>query len=101
MATKANETKKNTKTKNSTQRTILLRGEGANLHVLEGEYVEVDQNNEDEVRLFEVEEAYIKHETPSGEKAEHETLKIENGMYVFGKQVEYNPTRRIVTRIWD
>lgn len=96
--------KKKGKGKGKNKRTIVLKGEGSNLHVLEGEYVEVDPGTEKEnvtTRVFEVEKALIKHETPSGEKAEHETLKVEKGMYVLGRQVEYNPAERIITNIWD
>lgn len=95
--------KKQGKNKDNVKRTVVLTGEGANLHVLEGEYTEVaiSENKEETKRMFEVEEAFIKHETPSGEKAEHETLKVEKGMYVLGRQVEYDPMKRIITNIWD
>lgn len=87
---------------NQPHRTVILRGEGSNLHVLEGEYVEIEpQDKDSEVRIFKVEEAFVQHETPAGNKAEHETLKANKGMYVLGKQVEYNPMLRIITRIWD
>jgi hypothetical protein len=47
------------------------------------------------------EDSVLKHETPSGEFAEHQALKIEQGEWIMGRQVEYNPFDKKVTRVWD
>ena len=47
-------------------------------------------------------ESLLKHEQPSGEFSnEHQTLKIEKGNWVMGKQVEFNPFNREISRVWD
>ena len=47
-------------------------------------------------------ESLLKHEQPSGAFSnEHQTLKIEKGNWVMGKQVEYNPFERTISQIWD
>ena len=47
-------------------------------------------------------ESLLKHEQPSGAFSnEHQTLKIEKGDWVMGKQVEYNPFERTISQIWD
>lgn len=82
------------KTNKQVKRKVLLKGEGLNCHVLEGNYVEGKDG-------FLVEEAVIKHETPSGEMAEHKTLRLEKGPYLMGRQVEYNPFSSTISRVWD
>ena len=54
-------------------------------------------------KLLEVtKESLLKHEQPSGAFSnEHQTLKIEKGNWVMGKQVEYNPFNQQVSRVWD
>ena len=47
------------------------------------------------------EESLLKHEKPNGSFGEHKTLKIEQGKWVMGKQVEYNPFNQTISRVWD
>jgi hypothetical protein len=46
-------------------------------------------------------EAKLIHELPNGTFGEHNTLNVESGEWVMGKQVEYDPMNRVTTRIWD
>jgi len=78
---------------------ILLRGEGANQHVLYGEF-KVDKK-EDFTPIEVKKESVLKHEQPDGSFAEHKSLKIEDGSWVMGKQVEYNPFNNEISQVWD
>lgn len=65
---------------------ILLKGDGGNQHTLYGKF-EVS----DETEITVTEESVLKHEEPSGEFAEHNTLSVQEGEWHLGLQVEYNP----------
>ena len=78
----------------------LLKGEGTNQHTLYGDF---SIEEVAEYPLLEVtKDSLLKHEQPDGSFSnEHQTLKIEKGDWVMGKQVEYNPFEGRVTQIWD
>lgn len=86
--------------KNLKKSYTLLKGEGVNQHTLYGEFV-LDETQTDFVPVVIKEDSVLKHEQPNGTFAEHETLKVEKGKWVMGRQVEYNPFDRKVTRVWD
>ena len=48
-----------------------------------------------------MEETDLIHEQPNGKFAEHNTLKVEVGEWVMGKQVEFNPFNQSVSQVWD
>jgi hypothetical protein len=77
----------------------LLKGEGINQHTLYGEFTIVE--DVDFARLTLTKDSVLRHETPSGEFAEHKALSIDKGKWVMGKQVEYNPFNQQVSRVWD
>ena len=78
----------------------LLKGEGINQHTLYGDFKIGDETDFMVVEV--TKESLLKHEQPSGAFSnEHQTLKIEKGDWVMGKQVEYNPLSQKVTRVWD
>jgi hypothetical protein len=77
----------------------LLLGEGVHQHTLYGNFMVGEQPEFTEVNVME--ESLLKHEHPNGNFGEHETLKVESGQWVMGKQVEYNPFNQSITRIWD
>lgn len=81
------------------KRVVILKGEGANQHTLYGDFkmTEVDFSE------FTVNErGVLRHETPTQQYSnEHKPLSIEKGLWVQGKQVEYNPFNREVTQVWD
>jgi hypothetical protein len=86
--------------KKKTQHTLLM-GEGIHQHTLYGDF---KIGSETEVDFMEVEvseESLLKHEKPNGSFGEHKTLKIEQGNWVMGKQVEYNPFNQTISRVWD
>ena len=87
------------KMKKVKKHTILL-GEGANQHTLYGDF-SFDIEAKEFSRLVVTKDSELRHETPSGQFAEHNTLKIEKGEWVMGKQVEYNPFKRSVSQVWD
>jgi hypothetical protein len=76
-------------------REVLLTGEGVNQHTLYGEF----SRNDDSIVVDN--ECQLRHETPSGKFAEHNTLLVQQGTWVLGRQVEYNPLDRKVQRVWD
>lgn len=83
-----------------TTKHIILRGEGANQHVLHGDFL-VETEERDFSTLVLNKDGQLRHEQPDGSFAEHKTLNVEKGNWVMGKQVEYNPFKGEVTRIWD
>jgi hypothetical protein len=80
-------------------RHVLLKGEGPHQHVLHGEFT-IDETIEFS-SIVVTKDGLLKHETPSGAFAEHNTLLVDTGNWVMGKQVEYNPFDETISRIWD
>lgn len=89
----------NDKKKTKKQHT-LLKGEGANQHTLYGKF-KVEETETDFADVSVLEESQLRHEQPDGSFAEHNTLKVKKGEWVMGKQVEYNPFKQSISRIWD
>jgi hypothetical protein len=87
--------------KKLTKHTLLV-GEGTNQHTLYGNFsidLEIDT---DFPEVLVKNDSDLKHEKPNGSWSnEHKTLRVDKGSWVMGKQVEYNPFNREVTRIWD
>lgn len=86
--------------KSKKQKQTILKGEGANQHTLYGKFKSEDNHsffNDIEV----LEDTELRHEQPNGQFAEHNTLKVTQGKWVMGKQVEYNPFKRSISQIWD
>jgi hypothetical protein len=78
---------------------ILLRGEGIHQHTLYGDFTIEESTDFSKLTLSK--DGVLKHEQPNGSFGEHKSLLIEKGVWVMGKQVEYNPFKGEVTRIWD
>jgi len=76
-----------------------LNGEGAHQHTLYGKF-NITSADTDFTEI-DVLEAKLIHELPNGTFGEHNTLNVESGEWVMGKQVEYDPMNRVTTRIWD
>ena len=76
----------------------ILKGEGANQHVLHGS---ISYSEIEDYMCLEVEKAELKHETLTGEFAEHNTLQVPNGKLHMGVQVEKNPFSGEINRILD
>lgn len=87
------------KMKKVKKHTILL-GEGANQHTLYGDF-SIDVEAKEFSSLVVTKDSELRHETPSGQFAEHNTLKIDKGNWKMGKQVEYNPFKRSISQVWD
>lgn len=85
--------------KQKTKHTI-LKGEGANQHTLYGKF-SLDAEQDDFTEVVVKEDSELRHEQPDGSFAEHNTLKVKKGEWVMGKQVEYNPFKQSISRIWD
>lgn len=81
-----------------TRHTLLL-GEGVHQHTLYGKF-KVDSKTEFS-SLVVTEESELRHEKPDTSFGEHKTLKIEQGEWSMGKQIEYSPFKREITAIWD
>jgi hypothetical protein len=79
---------------------ILLDGEGRNRHVLEADAT-VSMEDDGYNRICVHEDGLLQHETPEGLQAEHNTLKVEKGNWVLGRQMEYDPFMMIITNVWD
>ena len=85
--------------KKTLKKHTLLKGEGTNQHTLYGEFQIGEQTEFTDVSVKQ--DSDLKHEQPDGSFGEHQTLKIEKGEWVMGKQVEYNPFKRSVSQVWD
>jgi hypothetical protein len=79
--------------------TVLL-GEGKNQHTLYGEFA-IEPQRKDFAEVKVLTESKLQHEEPSGRFAEHNTLKVEKGNWVMGQQVEFNPFKGTISRVWD
>jgi hypothetical protein len=81
------------------KQTILV-GEGVHQHTLYGSF---KSNSEvsDFAEIEVLEETLLKHEKPNGEFAEHKGLKVKQGSWVMGLQIQYNPFTRDNIRIFD
>jgi hypothetical protein len=77
----------------------ILKGEGENQHTLYGEFTITE--DVDFAKLNLTKDGVLRHEKPNGEFAEHKSLAVENGTWVMGKQVEYNPFDQTINRVWD
>ena len=88
------------KMKKKLTKKTLLKGEGANQHTLYGTFAMEDKPT-DFAEVFVAKDSLLRHEQPNGLHAEHETLQVEAGGFVMGKQVEYNPFKRSISQIWD
>jgi hypothetical protein len=79
----------------------ILKGEGANQHTLYGD-ISFQGKEVGEFQVMNLSNTVLKHETPAGNWSnEHHTLSIPSGISVMGQQVEYNPFKHEVTRVWD
>jgi hypothetical protein len=85
-----------------TRKTILL-GEGIHQHTLVGKFeMENDTIVKDFATIKVKETTMLEHEKPNGGwSGEHKTLVVEQGKWVMGSQVEYNPFNESVSRVWD
>jgi hypothetical protein len=86
--------------KRNVKKQTLLLGEGIHQHTLYGDFT-IEKNPTDFAELVVNKDSLLKHEHPNGSKGEHETLIVNKGKYVMGKQVEFNPFENRVTQIWD
>jgi hypothetical protein len=88
--------------KKNLKKHTLLVGEGINQHTLYGDFAMDIAERTDFPDVLVRKDSELKHEKPNGAWSnEHKTLKVEQGNWVMGKQVEYNPFSQQVTRIWD
>jgi hypothetical protein len=87
--------------KRNVKKQTLLKGEGANQHTLYGEFA-IEKETTDFADLVVKKDSLLKHEMPNGAWSnEHQTLAVEKGNWVMGKQVEYNPFDQKISQIWD
>ena len=80
------------------KRHTLLKGEGIHQHTLYGDFA---IGTGEFMPITAYKESLLKHEKPDKTKGEHETLLIRPGKYRMGKQVEFNPFDRSLSRVWD
>lgn len=83
-----------------TTKHIILRGEGANQHVLHGN-IQVETQERDFSNIVVTKNGELKHEQPDGSFAEHKTLHVEAGNWVMGRQIEFQPFSQTISRVWD
>ena len=78
----------------------ILKGEGINQHTLYGNFKSEESHTFfGEIQVLE--DTELRHEQPNGSFAEHNTLKVDKGRWIMGKQVEYNPFRQSISHVWD
>lgn len=87
------------KKRKSDKRTVLLKGEGENQHVLYGESVVSQGANYRGVKMKG--DGLLRHEDPEGRHAEHRSIRIARGEWVMGLQVEFDPFPRRDSRFED
>lgn len=86
--------------KKNTNKHVLLVGNGKHQHALYGNIAVLDKDqNFSEITVFS--ESRLQHETPDGKFAEHNTLLVDAGNWVAGQQVEFNPFKGTISRVWD
>jgi hypothetical protein len=77
----------------------LLKGEGINQHTLYGDFKIEEKQSFSQLVVTKV--SVLRHETPTGEFAEHKPLSINKGKWTMGRQVEFNPFENRVSMVWD
>lgn len=80
---------------------VVLKGEGANQHVLVGEFDCSDKAPAIGSRIEVKDDTILRHETPTGGHAEHMGLQVGKGTWYVGSQIEYDPFRRQWASVWD
>lgn len=78
----------------------LLKGEGANQHTLYGKF-KTEDTLEPFAEIMVLTDSELRHEKPDTSFAEHNTLRVDSGEWVMGKQVEYNPFSGNISQVWD
>jgi hypothetical protein len=78
----------------------ILKSEGANQHTLYGDFA-METNHSDFAEISVRQETNLRHEQPDGSFGEHFGLKVEQGEWVMGRQIEYNPFKRTVSQVFD
>lgn len=78
---------------------LALKGEGTNSHFVEGNILVFEKPEFSE--LFVNSDGILHHKTPTGKFAEHNPLSMKKGLFIQGKQVEYNPWTNNIEQIWD
>ena len=87
--------------KQSTNKQILLLGEGKNQHTLYGKFA-IEPKHSDFAEVEVLDDSVLRHEQPNGAFSnEHQPLKVEQGGWVMGKQIEFHPFKKEITQIWD
>jgi len=87
--------------KRNVKKQTLLKGEGANQHTLYGEFA-IAEKTTDFADLVVKKDSLLKHEQPNGAWSnEHQTLKVDKGNWVMGKQVEFSPFDKKISQVWD
>jgi hypothetical protein len=79
---------------------ILLKGEGANQHVLHGDFL-IDETATEFATLSIKKDSVLKHEQPDGSFAEHQSLQVDKGDWVVAKQIEFQPFKGTISQVWD
>ena len=77
----------------------LLVGEGIHQHTLYGDFLVEEKTEFPSLEV--TKDSVLRHEKPDGSFGEHQALKVEQGNWSLGKQVEYNPFENNITQVWD
>ncbi len=81
------------------QKLTVLKGEGSNIHTIYGNIIHSEVMD---YMQLDVKDSILKHEKPNGQFSnEHNALQLPDGKLVTGKQVEYNPFKQEISRVWD
>lgn len=82
-----------------TNKVVILKGEGTNEHVLEGDF-KVETSDRGDTYVVN-KQGKLVHQTPAGKFGDHHTLPVSKGKWVRGTQVEFNPMDSSISNIWD
>jgi hypothetical protein len=79
---------------------IAVKNTKDDIHTLNGN-ANVNDVVEDFVEIDVLKDTELKHQTADEKFGEHNTLKLDKGLWITGKQVEFNPFDGKVSRVWD
>lgn len=87
---------------NNKQKVLILKGEGRHEHVLEADVLEYDKKEERLSSVTVGPNGLLTHVDPlTGDLAEHNTIPLEEGTWLVGRQVEWQPFENTISGVFD
>jgi len=80
---------------------VILKGEGINQHELHADTIERDEKVKELSEIRVGRNGFLRHVDPVGNPGDHNTIEMEEGTYVVGRQVEFNPFTQNISGVFD